>query len=1231
MTDYKYDAFVSYRHLKEDKLIARRVQTLLEGYKAPGGAECRYTHRIQRLFLDETELTPGGDLSNSIKGALEQSRFLIVVCSEQTKESKWCMQEIEYFKSLHNGRLDRVVTLLVSGNPQAVFPAPLCHETVTERDAEGNEYPVHREVEPLAANVSADTLRGKLKKLKTEYLKLAAALMGCDFDTLFKRHKRRTRKRLSLLAAGTAAVLLLGGLGIHGQYKKAETDRALRLYNQAQAAMSAEEPNVQKSLYYLAESASVPYPREKYQAAAIHATLRHAVLPVESESFRGMILENAVITAAPLQKSYGNTFVSSEFVVACNPKNGRILYHGTAGYLTDRGELISKKRFLTSCSEGRYWIFAAKDTADYGTPFSFTVYDSEKGSSYPLEITPQKNPLATDVENGSLFPAVDVSPRRAAVTCEGLLYLFNFDGSGYRLDKTVSYANNLSSKEAFTNRYWVASEAVVHLSEGNNAVAIEEFSETLVISLSDSRLMAIIPNNGIWVSDFSFSESGDKLLISHGKATNELGGRIELYRYNTSIGRYEAVYSRVTAQAIAQVCFSEEEEVLLARDFTNGVYIAALNSAKLYEDYPVVYMTDKIKAIIGGDGYAFAVSTNDGTVHLINAVTRREELLPVTDDGGYAIQEILPAEDGGLAILSRKALYLTDANGTVEETHYFDSKEYHDYLEQNRQKFQGHFCTYDTAYGNWSHLDFPGSAELEQQVQNKMQEYCTQHQIPFNNDITSFSDRYRLSDNGKTLYVIKNTHPGLFVFDLKDGQTATLSYARAFTADPPKELFLSNSSNHLIIATAARKALVYALPLNGTPPLEIKTATVGELRGAQVDPSGRYLALSIYNTDRFFGTVELWDLKTASLLEVIGNGKTGVAGLCFNQGRLLYGFGKDMGCIRISERGRSKAEYRALKLLTGIVQDEQGNLSYSIAKEAELLPFVAQWGCAVSPTVRIKEESHTALAEELSAKLSGKTAEEKRKIFLENKPAFLDTYSAVKDIILFSNFYGDMIKVTESTVGHAAAKALAEEYCAAVLCHAEKSLYEWNTEDRAAAKTSLYSSVLNVYSQIPEERTLFAAFFKDFSDRCSDSLNASSIPYDKFSVLALTHSTLAELANDGMFLSFVLQGDLDTLEAELKELGFLDITSQDDSSTVTAKKRWRMRLALLKKDPEGAIAAELEIRNAFPEDYEMRLLADWRYFKMLAVTGHLSDKEYNTYRTQFPVLNETRDKALSIY
>ena len=95
--EYKYDAFISYRHLAPDKPVAEKLQKLLEAYVPPKSARDGQKAKKLRLFRDETELPTSNDLGGDIRQALEQSRFLVVICSERFEESKWCMQEVAFF------------------------------------------------------------------------------------------------------------------------------------------------------------------------------------------------------------------------------------------------------------------------------------------------------------------------------------------------------------------------------------------------------------------------------------------------------------------------------------------------------------------------------------------------------------------------------------------------------------------------------------------------------------------------------------------------------------------------------------------------------------------------------------------------------------------------------------------------------------------------------------------------------------------------------------------------------------------------------------------------------------------------------------------------------------------------------------------------------------------------------------------------------------------------------
>ena len=78
---YIYDAFISYRHTTLDKAVAERLQRLLEGYVPPKSMDNSRKFEKWRIFRDETELPTSSDLGGDIKTALENSKYLIVVCS----------------------------------------------------------------------------------------------------------------------------------------------------------------------------------------------------------------------------------------------------------------------------------------------------------------------------------------------------------------------------------------------------------------------------------------------------------------------------------------------------------------------------------------------------------------------------------------------------------------------------------------------------------------------------------------------------------------------------------------------------------------------------------------------------------------------------------------------------------------------------------------------------------------------------------------------------------------------------------------------------------------------------------------------------------------------------------------------------------------------------------------------------------------------------------------------
>ena len=208
---YRYDAFISYRHREPDRTIAMRLQEMLETYAPPkeiariGGAREKKIH----LFRDEDELPMSANLSANIEEALRSSRFLICICSPAYRESRWCMQEIDQFKALHDGSTTDIITLVAEGEAPAVFPEQLTHETRTVIDETGAQRAHEIPVEPLAGNVAAPTMRESLKKLKREALRVAAPLLNVGFNDLYDRDARRRARRVWAVSAAVVAASLL--------------------------------------------------------------------------------------------------------------------------------------------------------------------------------------------------------------------------------------------------------------------------------------------------------------------------------------------------------------------------------------------------------------------------------------------------------------------------------------------------------------------------------------------------------------------------------------------------------------------------------------------------------------------------------------------------------------------------------------------------------------------------------------------------------------------------------------------------------------------------------------------------------------------------------------------------------------------------------------------------------------------------------------------------------------
>ncbi|MCH5263522.1 MAG: toll/interleukin-1 receptor domain-containing protein [Lachnospiraceae bacterium] len=227
-----YDAFISYRHSEPDSFVAETLHRQLESFKLPRNVARRKIAqvgegeegnqaeedsaamlvnktRIQRVFRDKEELPLATNLADPITEALENSEYLIVICSPRLPESMWCRKEIETFIEMHDR--EHVLAVLVEGEPDTSFPEELLYRDVEETQPDGSVIKKRIPVEPLAADVRGADRREMRKKIKSELLRLVAPMFDCNYDDLKQRHKeQRIRKIVATSVSISAACLLFG-------------------------------------------------------------------------------------------------------------------------------------------------------------------------------------------------------------------------------------------------------------------------------------------------------------------------------------------------------------------------------------------------------------------------------------------------------------------------------------------------------------------------------------------------------------------------------------------------------------------------------------------------------------------------------------------------------------------------------------------------------------------------------------------------------------------------------------------------------------------------------------------------------------------------------------------------------------------------------------------------------------------------------------------------------------
>ena len=194
--EYKYNAFISYRHADLDKFVAENLHKLIETYKMPEAVVEKYNitdNNVRRIFRDQEELPLCTNLEDPIIDSLKRSEFLIVICSPRIKESLWCRKEIENFIKFH-GR-NNVLCVLIEGEPADSFPEEVMRHKEKVKTKSGKLVTKTIHSEPLAMDVRGANKKEVYRKMKSEIVRIMAPLYKLDYDDIKRRHEERELKR----------------------------------------------------------------------------------------------------------------------------------------------------------------------------------------------------------------------------------------------------------------------------------------------------------------------------------------------------------------------------------------------------------------------------------------------------------------------------------------------------------------------------------------------------------------------------------------------------------------------------------------------------------------------------------------------------------------------------------------------------------------------------------------------------------------------------------------------------------------------------------------------------------------------------------------------------------------------------------------------------------------------------------------------------------------------------
>ena len=145
--------------------------------------------------------------NGKIREELHRSRYLVLICSPETKNDPMILEKLEAFRTMHGS--EEIVLCIVQGEPVDSFPESFIEKKTVQKILPDLSVVERVEtIEPVAADLRGNTEQRRRELLRYETVRIAASVLGLHPDDLEQRHRGRRRRTIMVMLTAVSVVCL---------------------------------------------------------------------------------------------------------------------------------------------------------------------------------------------------------------------------------------------------------------------------------------------------------------------------------------------------------------------------------------------------------------------------------------------------------------------------------------------------------------------------------------------------------------------------------------------------------------------------------------------------------------------------------------------------------------------------------------------------------------------------------------------------------------------------------------------------------------------------------------------------------------------------------------------------------------------------------------------------------------------------------------------------------------